>query len=77
MTDQRDVDDLLRTQDRDAGCTAGAEILDAYVELEFGGEDPARVYPDTATHLESCPGCRTDYDGLREAARRFADTGPE
>jgi hypothetical protein len=43
------------------------------VELELAGEDAARVYPGTAIHLESCPGCRADRDGLLEAARRFAD----
>ena len=77
MTDLRRLDELLRAEDGDAGCTAGEEILDAYVELELGGEDPARVYPGTAIHLQSCPGCRADHDGLLEAARRFADIKPE
>ena len=73
MTDLRCLDELLRAEDGDAGCTAGEEILDAYVELELRGIDPARVYPGTAIHLESCPGCRADRDGLLEAARRFGD----
>jgi predicted anti-sigma-YlaC factor YlaD len=77
MADHRRLDELLRAEDGDAGCTAGEEILDAYVELELAGEDPARVYPGTAIHLESCPGCRADHDGLLEAARRFADAHPE
>jgi hypothetical protein len=34
------------------------------------------VYPGTAIHLESCPGCRADHDGLLEAARRFGDPSP-
>ena len=76
MTDLRDLDLLLRATDGDAGCTAGAEILDAYVELELAGADPARVYPGTAIHLRSCAGCRAERDGLLEAARRFADIGP-
>jgi predicted anti-sigma-YlaC factor YlaD len=73
MTDLRCVDQLLRAEDGDAGCTAGKEILDAYVELELRGVDPACVYPGTAIHLESCPGCRADHEGLLEAARRFGD----
>ena len=74
MTDrQRRLDELLRAQAGDAGCTAGEEILDAYVELELTGEDPARVYPGTAIHLRSCPGCRADHEGLLEAARNFGD----
>jgi predicted anti-sigma-YlaC factor YlaD len=77
MTDGRRLDELLRAKDGDAGCTAGEDILDAYVELELAGEDPAQVYPGTAIHLESCPGCRADHDGLLEAARRFADVKPE
>ncbi len=77
MTDRRDLDELLRAEDGDAGCAASADILDAYVELELAGEDPARVYPGTAIHLQSCPGCRADHDGLLEAARRFGDIRPE
>lgn len=75
MTDpHRNLDELLRAMDGDAGCTAGEEILDAYVDLELAGDDAAATYPGTAIHLRSCPGCRTDHDGLLEAARRFSDT---
>jgi predicted anti-sigma-YlaC factor YlaD len=74
MTDRhRNLDELLRSIDGDAGCSAGEDVLDAYVELELAGEDPAQVYPGTAIHLRSCPGCRTDHDGILEAARRFGD----
>ncbi len=77
MPDDRRLYELLRAQDGDAGCTAGEDILDAYVELELAGTDPARIYPRTAIHLESCPGCRADHDGLLEAARRFGDVKAE
>jgi predicted anti-sigma-YlaC factor YlaD len=77
MTDLRRLDELLRAEEGDADCTAGREILDVYVELELTGEDPARVYPGTAIHLQSCPGCRTAYEGLLDAARRFGDAQPE
>jgi hypothetical protein len=77
MTDRRRLDELLRPTDGDAGCSAGEEILDAYVELELAGDDPARVFPGTAIHLQSCPGCQADHAGLLEAARRFADFKPE
>jgi hypothetical protein len=70
MSDDRPpLDELLGSSDGDAGCTAGEAILDAYVELELTGEDPALVYPGTAIHLRSCPGCGADHDGLLEAAR--------
>lgn len=77
MTDLRRLDELLRAEVGDAGCTAGEEILDAYVELELAGEDPARAFPGTAIHLQSCPGCQADHEGLLGAARRFADANPE
>lgn len=77
MTGQRHLDDALRAVEGDAGCTAGEDILDAYIELELAGKDPAVVYPGTALHLQSCPGCRADHDGLLEAARRFGDVDPE
>jgi hypothetical protein len=73
----RDLDELLRALAGDAGCTAGDEILDAYVELELAGADPARTYPGTATHLARCPGCAADHAGLLEAARRWGDLAPE
>ena len=77
MTDRRPLDELLRAMDGDAGCSAGEDILDAYVELELAGEDPALVFPGTAIHLQSCPGCQADHAGLLEAARRFADVKPD
>jgi hypothetical protein len=70
------LDELLRAQDGDAGCTAGEDVLDAYVDLELAGEDAARAFPGTAIHLCSCSGCQADHDGLLEAARRFADVMP-
>ena len=72
-----DLDLLLRARDGDLGCDASVDTLAAYVELELGGEDPARTYLFTAIHLECCPGCRSDHDGLLEAARRFGHVTPE
>ena len=77
MSDRRrQLDELLRARDGDSGCTAGQEIMDAYVERELAGEDPGRVFPGTAIHLQSCPGCKNDHAGLLEAARRWL-TNPE
>jgi hypothetical protein len=68
---ERGLDDLLRAHDGDAGCAAGEAILDRFVELALAGHDPEAAFPGTAIHLRSCPGCRADYEGLLEAARRF------
>jgi hypothetical protein len=75
--DPRQLDELLRSLDGDAGCNAGEGILDAYVDLELAGEDPAQVYPGTAIHLRSCPGCQADHRGLLEAAAQFGDVQPD
>jgi hypothetical protein len=68
---------LLRARDGDPGCDVTLDTVVYYVELELAGRDPARLYPATAVHLERCPGCRTDHDGLLEAARRFGHVTPE
>ena len=77
MSDRWDLDALLRADVGDAGCTPGEDVLDAYVDLELAGKDPATVFPGTAIHLRSCPGCQMDHDGLLEAARRFGGVQPE
>jgi hypothetical protein len=74
---RRDLDELLRALPGDAGCEAGEDILDAYVELELAGDDPAQTYPGTAIHLASCPGCAADHAGLLDAVRRFGDLAAE
>jgi hypothetical protein len=68
---ERRLGDLLEVRDGDAGCIAGEAILDQFVELALAGEDAAAVFPGTAIHLQGCPGCRADYEGLLDAARRF------
>jgi hypothetical protein len=77
MIDRDRLDELLRANDGDAGCSAGEDILDAYVDLELAGENPAVTYPGTAIHLQSCPGCSADHDGLLEAARRLGRETPD
>ena len=76
MSDDRRLQDLLRSEEGDPGCDASVDIFDAYIELELAGEDPSKTYPKTAIHLRACPGCRQDHDGLLEIARRFGDASP-
>jgi hypothetical protein len=77
MDEDRRLDGLLRAIEGDTGCRAGEDILDACVELEPSGEDPARAFPGTAIHLQSCPGCRAEHDRLLEARHRFAEIKPD
>jgi hypothetical protein len=60
----------------DTGCAAGFEILHRYVESALAGDDPARHFPGLAMHLRRCPACRSDYEGLVEAAQQFGDVDP-
>jgi hypothetical protein len=78
MTERpEELDGLLRASELDRGCDAGAAVIEAYVELELAGEDAEAAYPWIAAHLRSCKGCRTDHDGLLEAARRDVEDTPE
>ncbi|MEO8266096.1 MAG: hypothetical protein ABI706_11385 [Ilumatobacteraceae bacterium] len=60
----------------DVGCSAGFEILHRFVEAGLAGDDPAREFPGLAMHLRRCPACRSDYEGLVEAAEQFGDIDP-
>jgi hypothetical protein len=71
------LQELLRAHEGDAGCNAGVPIMDQYVEIELRGDDPSVLFPGTTLHLQVCPACRADHDGMLEAARRFGDVDPE
>jgi hypothetical protein len=60
---------LLGRRGADAGCDDSLEVLDLFVEEELEGRRAADTFPAVAVHLESCPDCREDYEGLRELAR--------
>ena len=76
MKTPRDIDALLPDNSVDAGCAAGFEVLHQYVDDELSGGDPATSQPGLAAHISSCPACREDYRGLRDAAALFGDAEP-
>ena len=76
MKTPRDIDALLPDNSVDAGCAAGFEVLHQYVDEELSGGDPATSQPGLAAHISSCPACREDYRGLRDAAALFGDAEP-
>jgi anti-sigma factor RsiW len=76
MKTPRDIDALLPDNSVDAGCAAGFELLHQYVDDELSGGDPATSQPGLAAHISSCPACREDYRGLRDAAALFGDAEP-
>jgi hypothetical protein len=76
MKTPRDIDALLPDNTVDAGCAASFDVLHSYVEQELSGGDPADSQPGVAAHISSCPACREDYRGLRDAAAHFGDAEP-
>ena len=76
MKTPRDIDALLPDNSVDASCAAGFEVLHQYVDDELSGGDPASSQPGLAAHISSCPACREDYRGLRDAAALFGDAEP-
>lgn len=74
MNEQPDIDELVAVDSVDAGCAASFEVLHEYVETELAGGDPAQQLPGVASHLRTCPACREDYLGLREAVEHFGDS---
>jgi hypothetical protein len=69
MTEKISLEDLLHADPADRGCDAGFEVIDQYVELELAGRDPAAEFPGLAAHLQSCPACQIDHEGILDAAR--------
>jgi len=53
-----------------------ALLPDNSVDEELSGGDPATSQPGLAAHISSCPACREDYRGLRDAAALFGDAEP-
>ncbi|HSL35156.1 MAG TPA: hypothetical protein VK871_15995 [Candidatus Limnocylindrales bacterium] len=70
MNDRRDLlQSILGPAGPDAGCDGGLEVLDLFVEAELAGRPADALFPDVAVHIQACPDCREDYEGLRELAR--------
>ena len=46
-------------------CDECFDKLDAYVELELGGEAADQRIPGMRAHLEGCPACSEEYQSLR------------
>lgn len=46
------------------GCDDCFEQLDRYVEVEVAGGDPDAAVPGMSAHLERCPACHEEHDGL-------------
>ena len=72
MTDRHDelVARLLGPAGPEVTCEQCFEQLEAYVELELGGEDADRRPPGMRAHLQGGPACREDHASLRDLVLR-------
>jgi hypothetical protein len=61
------LDDFLRTDPRDVGCTRAMELLHVYVELVAADAAAADRYPGISAHLRACGPCGEDFTGLLAA----------
>jgi predicted anti-sigma-YlaC factor YlaD len=60
---------LLGPTGPEVSCEACFEVIDEYVDLELQGLDADARIPGMRAHLDGCPACREEHEGLRELAR--------
>ena len=70
------VNRLLGAGERDPGCEACFEALDAYAEAVLNGADADRLFPEVIAHLTGCAACREDAEGLVAALRNEQSDEP-
>jgi hypothetical protein len=61
------LEQFLRTDPRDVGCSKAVAVLHVYVDLIAAGQDAADRYPGVAAHLTACGPCGDDFTGLLAA----------
>lgn len=65
LNDERLVARLLGPSGPELQCEECFEFLDVYVEAELAGEDAEQLAPGMRAHLEGCPACSEEHDGLK------------
>ena len=64
MTDDPRLQSLLGPQGPELTCEECFDQLDRYVELELAGLDVDAMIPGMRAHLDGCPACHEDRNGL-------------
>ncbi len=77
MTDRLFLSRLLGSDAADSGCDGAFEVLDQYAEAVLRGEDTTATYSQAITHVQNCPACREDTEGLLAALRMIEATPPD
>jgi hypothetical protein len=72
---EHQVERLLGPTGDEVSCDQCFELLDEYVDLELSGADADAALPGLRNHLDGCPACREEHEGLRELAASHADAG--
>jgi hypothetical protein len=62
---------LLGSGAADPGCEAAFAELDLFAEAVLRGDDVAVRYGHLITHVQNCPACREDTEGLLAALREI------
>jgi hypothetical protein len=60
---------FLRTDPNDPGCDETRRLMHVYAEALLAGEQPELLHPGVAAHLDDCPPCADELDGLLAAVR--------
>jgi hypothetical protein len=63
----KQLERFLGTHPDDAGCDGTRSLLHVYAEAILAGEPPELTYPGIAAHLDDCPPCLDELEGLRAA----------
>ena len=61
------LEHFLRTDALDAGCDETRRLMHVYAEALLAGETPGTQYPGIAAHLDDCPPCDEELEGLLAA----------
>ena len=67
------LEHLLGRPGRDPGCEMGFTQLDRYCDAVRGGEDVERKFPNLVRHIQNCPDCREDTEGLLAFLKELED----
>lgn len=75
MTD-RAFHRLFGNEADDPGCEASFAELDQYAETVLRGEDATARYAHLIAHVQNCPACLEDTEGLLAALRALESPPP-
>jgi hypothetical protein len=61
--------DVERTRDVELSCDEVHRLIDQFAELTLRGENAAELMPLIQRHLDLCPDCREEFEGLMRVLR--------